>query len=48
MQHSNHSFLDDLKINDLANPSKAGACHNHHQMMITDFKKRFYVSLPIT
>jgi Cu2+-exporting ATPase len=48
MQHFNHSFSVHSKMNDSAKPSMGKAGHNHHQMMITDFKKRFYVSLPIT
>ena len=48
MQHCNHLFLVHSKMNDSANHFLGMAGHVHHQMMITDFKKRFYVSLPIT
>ena len=48
MQHCNHSFLVHSKMNDSASHSMDKAGQIYHSMMITDFKKRFYVSLPIT
>ena len=44
MDHSkmNHNMKHDT------NPSMGMEGHNHHAMMITDFKKRFYVVLALT
>lgn len=48
MDHSNHSASSHSKMNHSVNPSMGTAGHNHHQMMIADFKKRFYVVLILT
>jgi len=43
-----HSKMNHSKSSRHANPSMGHAGHNHHAMMIADFKKRFYVVLAIT
>lgn len=44
----NHAGHDMSKMHHGANPSMGHAGHNHHAMMIADFKKRFYVVLFLT
>ena len=44
----NHSGHDMGKMQHGANPSMGMEGHNHHAMMIADFKKRFYVVLILT
>ncbi len=44
----NHAGHDMSKMQHGANPSMGKAGHNHHAMMIADFKKRFYVVLILT
>ena len=47
-----HSKMDHSKMNhgsmDLKNPDMGMAGHDHHKMMIADFRKRFYVVLVLT
>ena len=47
-----HSKMDHSKMNhgsmDLKNPDMGMAGHDHHKMMIADFKRRFYVVLVLT
>jgi Cu2+-exporting ATPase len=40
--------MDHSKMQHGSNPSMGMAGHNHHAMMIADFKKRFYVVLVLT
>lgn len=44
----NHEGHDMSNIQHGANPTMGMAGHNHHVMMIADFKKRFYVVLILT
>jgi len=48
MQHTTHDQHDKhvMKVQD--NPAMGHAGHDHHAMMIDDFKKRFYVVLLLT
>ncbi len=46
--NKNHAGHDMGKMQHVANPQMGHAGHNHHAMMITDFKKRFYVVLILT
>src|SRR5215207_7984668 len=53
MDHSkmDHSKMDHSKMDHPMhemNPPMGHAGHDHHKMMITDFKKRFYVVLILT
>ena len=43
-----HSTMDHSKMQQGHNPSMGMEGHNHHAMMIADFKKRFYVVLILT
>ncbi len=43
-----HSKMDHNNMQHGANPSMGMEGHNHHAMMIADFKKRFYVVLILT
>jgi P-type Cu2+ transporter len=43
-----HSIMNHSGMKTGANPPKSMAGHDHHKMMIADFKKRFYVVLIIT
>ena len=43
-----HSKMYNNSMNHAANPPMDHAGHNHHAMMIADFKKRFYVVLALT
>ncbi|MEO6455851.1 MAG: copper-translocating P-type ATPase [Ginsengibacter sp.] len=43
-----HSKIDHSAMQHGSNPSMGMAGHNHHAMMIADFKKRFYVVLVLT
>lgn len=43
-----HSKMDHSSMHHGANPSMGMAGHNHHAMMIADFKKRFIVVLILT
>ena len=43
-----HSKMDHNATQHGANPSMGMAGHNHHAMMIADFKKRFYLVLILT
>jgi Cu2+-exporting ATPase len=45
MDHSDHN-MKNMPL--AANPSMGHAGHNHHAMMIADFRKRFYVVLILT
>jgi Cu2+-exporting ATPase len=42
-----HSKMDHSKKNNEANPSMGMEGHNHHIMMIADYKKRFYIVLTL-
>src|SRR5450432_1332006 len=44
----NHSEHDMANMMNDANPSMEHAGHNHHEMMIADFRKRFYIVLVLT
>ena len=46
--HDTHSEMNHTNMPHGANPSMGMAGHNHHAMMIADFKKRFYVVLILT
>ena len=53
MQHDDHSAMkhsshDMSGMHHDGNPAMGHAGHNHHAMMVTDFKKRFYVVLALT
>jgi len=43
-----HSKMDHSKMQHGGNPSMGMEGHNHHAMMIADFKKRFYLVLILT
>ncbi|MEO5682187.1 MAG: copper-translocating P-type ATPase, partial [Chitinophagaceae bacterium] len=43
-----HTGDDMSNMQHVANPSMGTAGHNHHSMMIADFRKRFYVVLVLT
>ncbi|MEJ7768775.1 MAG: copper-translocating P-type ATPase [Chitinophagaceae bacterium] len=43
-----HSKMDHSAMHHGGNPSMGIEGHNHHEMMIADFKKRFYVVLALT
>ena len=43
-----HSKMDHGSMKKEANPSMGMEGHNHHAMMIADFKKRFYLALILT
>jgi Cu2+-exporting ATPase len=45
---TDHSKMNHSSIQHGANPSMGLEGHNHHAMMIADFKKRFYVVLILT
>jgi P-type Cu2+ transporter len=45
---NNHSEMSHANMKHGANPAMGMAGHNHHAMMIADFKKRFYVVLILT
>ncbi len=46
--HDTHTEMNHANMPHGANPSMGMAGHNHHAMMIADFKKRFYVVLILT
>ncbi len=46
--HQNHAGHDMGKMGHGPNPPMGMAGHNHHAMMIADFKKRFYVVFALT
>ena len=46
--HSDHKGHDLHKGHDGSNPGHGHMGHDHHRMMIKDFKKRFWVSLLLT
>lgn len=48
MNHVHNNHLDEHSQHTTKNPSMGMAGHNHHAMMIADFKKRFYVVLILT
>ncbi|MFC4233337.1 copper-translocating P-type ATPase [Parasediminibacterium paludis] len=54
MEHQHEANKEDHEGHDMSNmqhgsnPSMGMAGHNHHAMMITDFKKRFYIVLILT
>ncbi len=48
MPATDYSKMDHSKMQYGTNPSMGHAGHNHHAMMIADFKKRFYVVLILT
>ncbi len=48
MEAMDHSKIEHHGKPDAANPGMGMAGHNHHAMMIADFKKRFYVVLILT
>ncbi|WP_301921759.1 copper-translocating P-type ATPase [Ferruginibacter sp.] len=43
-----HASMNDTSIQHNANPPMGHSGHNHHAMMIADFRKRFYVVLILT
>ena len=43
-----HASMNDTSIQHNANPPMGHSFHNHHAMMIADFRKRFYVVLILT
>jgi Cu2+-exporting ATPase len=43
-----HSTMNHSNTNHAANPPMGHAGHNHHAMMIADFRKRFYLVLILT
>ncbi len=45
---SDHAAMNHSNMQDVSNPPMGMAGHNHHAMMIADFKKRFYVVLVLT
>lgn len=48
MSPMDHSKMDHNTMQHGSNPSMGMQGHNHHAMMIADFKKRFYVVLVLT
>jgi Cu2+-exporting ATPase len=48
MSNMNHSKMDHTAMQHGANPSMGMQGHNHHAMMIADFRKRFYLVLVLT
>src|SRR5665213_342815 len=46
--HTNHEGHDMSQMHHDENPAMGHAGHNHHAMMINDFKKRFYIVLILT
>jgi P-type Cu2+ transporter len=48
MPVADHSKMNHSNMRHGDNPSMGMAGHNHHAMMIADFKKRFYVVLALT
>ena len=47
-QHNNHSEHHAHMNHGGASPPHGHAEHDHHKMMIEDFKKRFWISLVVT
>src|SRR5689334_10432003 len=45
---TDHSKMNHSSMQHGANPSMGHAGHDHHAMMIADFKKRFYIVLILT
>jgi Cu2+-exporting ATPase len=43
-----HASMNHTPVQHDANPPMGQSGHNHHAMMIADFKKRFYVVLILT
>ena len=48
LENIDHSKMDHSKMQHGNNPAMGMQGHNHHAMMIADFKKRFYVVLVLT
>jgi P-type Cu2+ transporter len=48
MPAMDHSKMNHKEMQHGGNPSMGMAGHNHHKMMIADFRKRFYVVLVLT
>jgi Cu2+-exporting ATPase len=48
MATEDHSKMDHGSMQHADNPSMGMEGHNHHAMMIADFKKRFYLVLILT
>ncbi len=48
MKGMDHSKMDHSKMQQGPNPAMGMAGHDHHKMMIADFKKRFYAVLILT
>src|ERR1017187_10899747 len=48
MPSMDHSKMNHNSMKNGANPLMGMAGHDHHKMMIADFKKRFYVVLILT
>ena len=48
MPAMDHSKMNHNSMKHGANPPMGMAGHDHHKMMITDFKKRFYIVLILT
>jgi len=48
MEHQDMKGMDHSKMNHGANPPMGTVGHDHHKMMIADFKKRFFVVLILT
>lgn len=48
MEHQNMQGMDHSKMEHNANPPMGQIGHNHHAMMIADFKMRFFVVLILT
>ena len=46
MDHSHHH--DNMQHSSSTNPSMGKSGHDHHKMMINDFKKRFWISLMVS
>lgn len=47
MEHQ-HQGHNNVEHSNLANPPMGMMHHDHHKMMIEDFKRRFYVTLLLT
>ena len=48
MEHQDMKGMDHSKMNHGTNPPMGTVGHDHHKMMIADFKKRFFVVLILT
>ena len=47
-EHSNHRVHENHQASGDSHTSKGGGHHNHHEHMVRDFKRRFFVSVIIT